>query len=59
MGQATCERCKAAFEKKNGKKRGKFWYCGYCDTVIYGKPDSRWLPKLERGEHLGRGFHED
>lgn len=35
-------------------------FCPYCYSVAspYAKPDSRWLPSLDKGEKLGKGFHE-
>lgn len=38
-------------------QRGDFYYCGYCDSVIYGKPNKQWLPSLAKSEKLPPGFH--
>jgi hypothetical protein len=43
---------------KNGTKRGRVWYCGYCHAAKFSIPDSRWIPHLCRGEKLPAGVRK-
>lgn len=59
MPKYRCVHCGDEFESdKRLAEKNRF--CPYCYSVAspYAKPDSRWLPSLDKGEKLGKGFHE-
>jgi ribosomal protein S27AE len=48
--ERACGRCGDSLIQKYSKKHGRKWYCGYCDSVVFGEPDPGWLPFLLPGE---------
>jgi hypothetical protein len=40
-----------------GRKVGDVWLCGYCEEVIYGKPDTRWLGDPNPDDCIPKGYH--
>ena len=52
----TCAHCGGGFQLKNGAKIRRAYYCGYCQTTMFGKTDPSWLPRLRKGESLPIGF---
>jgi len=33
-------------------------FCPYCDAVVNGEKDSRWLPRLRGRDERLKGFHK-
>jgi predicted nucleic acid-binding Zn ribbon protein len=54
----TCVHCGGEFQLKNGIKMRRSYYCGYCQTIMFGNPDLAWIPKLRRAETIPPGFHK-
>lgn len=43
---------------KQGEEEPQSYYCGYCETVKLGKPDTRWLPSIKGDDIDRKGFHK-
>lgn len=46
----VCAHCGDAFISKNGAKKNRAWYCGYCFAVHFGEPYPNWPPKVTKTE---------
>ena len=52
-----CLHCEESIAKE-GKEEPWNYYCGYCEAVYLGQPDSAWLPSVKKDEIEKRGFHK-
>ncbi len=44
--QAICVKCGHWFDRGTGGVHNGLNYCGYCDSVCFGKKDEAWPPSL-------------
>ena len=51
----VCVHCKDEYTAEKGIKDERKRYCPYCDAVVNGKPDYKWLPGAD--DDLPKGFH--
>ena len=52
-----CIVCKDEFKSKKELKKDDR-YCGYCETVHRGEPDTKWLPSIKGDDIDRKGFHK-
>jgi hypothetical protein len=42
---------------KVGRKIGDCFICGYCESVQFGPPDTRWLGDPNPDDCIPKGYH--
>ena len=52
-----CLYCDDPIEKV-GKGEPWNYYCGYCESVKLGEPDSKWLPGAKEDELKSKGYQK-
>jgi len=53
-----CVHCGDEYVSEIKMKDKRKRYCGYCDVVVNGEPNSKWLPGASVDGIPTKGFHK-